>query len=132
MTYYLDASVVLGAVLDQDLATKRWFESVVGQADLFSSVLLQVEVARTLRRESRPLDLADQLLATIMPARVSPPIIGLAKAIEPHVKALDAIHLATLMHIDHAATMVTSDAQLMTAAKRLGIGCLDPSGPGGA
>ena len=58
MRYYVDTSVALHALLPGgDVRAIAWFESVDEADELFSSALIELEIARVLRRES--LDLTD-------------------------------------------------------------------------
>lgn len=58
-----------------------------------------------------------------------------AAAIEPHVRSLGAIHLATCALLGSDATLATHDAGMREAAHALGRGTTDPlsevSGPQG-
>ena len=49
-----------------------------------------------------------------------------AEAIVPHVKTLDAIHLASLLHTGLDATIVTHDANMRAVAEVLGYPTVDP------
>jgi predicted nucleic acid-binding protein len=44
----------------------------------------------------------------------------------PHLRSLDALHLATALRVD-AETLVAYDARLLEAARSLGLGVLSPS-----
>lgn len=49
-----------------------------------------------------------------------------AESIERHVKALDALHLATALLIGDQVTVATHDAQMRSAAEHLGLSVVDP------
>ena len=53
-------------------------------------------------------------------------VLAAAATIEPHVRSLDAIHLATCALIGTGACLVTHDAGMSAAALALGFAVLDP------
>ncbi|MCL2803122.1 MAG: type II toxin-antitoxin system VapC family toxin [Micrococcales bacterium] len=128
MRYYLDSSVALHAVLPKgDAQAVGWVRQAVETRDqVFSSVLLRLEMIRTLRREGLTLSLAEPLLARLSLTRLTDPIVKAAEMIERHVRALDALHLATLIQVDPTATLVSHDARMAGVAGHLGIPVFDP------
>jgi predicted nucleic acid-binding protein len=100
---YIDASVVLRIILEQDGPLREWNRLEVG----VSSRLLEVECYRTIERLWRQRELDDaelelkrtklaQLLRYIELLEIDRPVIALATRPFPtHVASLDAIHLAT-------------------------------------
>ncbi|MCL1897470.1 MAG: PIN domain-containing protein [Micrococcales bacterium] len=128
MRYYLDSSILLHALLPGgNKLARSWLDSVLADgAALFSSKLLRLETARALRREGLPTKVAEAVLVKVALVSLDDAVLKVAELIEPHVKSLDAIHLATLIQVDQAAALVTSDRTLSLAARQLGINCLNP------
>ena len=128
MRCYLDSSVALHSLLPGgDGRAVDWVRQAVESRDqVFSSVLLRLEMIRTLRREGLALPLAEPLLARLNLIRLTDPIVKAAEMIERHVRALDALHLATLIQVDPTATLVSHDARMASVASHLGIPVLDP------
>lgn len=126
--WFVDSSVALHPVIPGgDLRAGEWFRRMFGGEDpLLASVLMRVEVLRVIRREDLPTDTADWLLDRIHFVRVDDRILRYASNIEPHVRTLDALHLATAALSDASPTMVTHDAQMRHVANQLGIRTFDP------
>lgn len=128
MRYYVDTSVALHALLPGgDARAIAWFESVEGD-ELFSSTVIELEIARVLRRAS--LDLADgrAVLDRLNLVSLDGSTLRSAAAIEPHVKTLDSIHLAACQQLGTDVTLVTHDLAMTQAADTLGIPTHDPVG----
>lgn len=130
MRFYLDASVALHALLPWgDERARAWLESLDGQPDgVCSSTLLQLEIMRALRRERMDTNLARLVLARLDLVSIDDGLLRVAAAIEPHVKSLDAIHLATCSLLGNAVTMVTHDANMADVAAQMGFDVHDPLG----
>jgi predicted nucleic acid-binding protein len=129
MRYYVDTSVALHALLPGgDVRAIAWFESVDEADELFSSALIELEIARVLRRES--LDLTDgrAVLDRLNLISVDGFTLRAAAAIEPHVKTLDSIHLATCLQLGEGVTLITHDLTMAQAAETLGVPTHDPVG----
>ncbi len=128
MTFYLDASVALHAVLPWgDSRARAWLQSLDGQAgEVCSSTLLQLEMVRVLRREQLDTRYARLVLDRLSLISIDDGVLRFAAAIEPHVKSLDAIHLATCSLLGNAVTVVTHDANMAEAAVHLGFEVHDP------
>ncbi len=126
MRWYLDASVALHALLPGgNPAARKWLDTR-GEEQVFSSVLLNVELSRTLRRER--LDAARARLVTdrIYQVSIDDGILRFAAAIEPHVKTLDAIHLATCSLLGSGVTVASHDAMMLEVAGDMGLDAVDP------
>jgi predicted nucleic acid-binding protein len=126
MRWYLDASVALHALLPGgNPAARKWLDTR-GEQQVFSSVLLNVELSRTLRRER--LDAARARLVTdrIYQVSIDDGILRFAAAIEPHVKTLDAIHLATCSLLGSGVTVASHDAMMLEVAGDMGLDAVDP------
>lgn len=126
MTFYLDSSVALRAVLDvpERPRVRRWVDDRAGR--LVSSRLLRTEIVRVLRREKLPVALAGPLLSRVGLVSLSDEVASVAESIERHVKALDALHLATAIVIGEPVVVVTHDATMATVAGHLGLDVEDP------
>ena len=89
-----------------------------------SSRLLQVELRRLALRER--VSGADQTLNTVTLAPLDEAILGAAETIEPAgVATLDAIHLATALHID-ADELVAYERRLLDAAETRALRVASP------
>jgi len=129
MRWYLDSSVALHAVLPWgDPRARRWLDGQVetGESAVFASSLLHLEITRALRRERMDVTMVRPLTDRVNLVSIDDGVLRVAAAIEPHVKALDAIHLATCTMMGTAVTLVTHDAQMAAVAATLGIDSLDP------
>jgi len=128
MRYYLDASVALHAILgDGDTRARDWLDQARATgAEFYSSSLLELEIVRTLRRERIDPGFCRPLIERVNLVSIDDGIIRVAAALEPHVKSLDAIHLATCTILGFGVTLVTHDAAMRAAAASLGLTCTDP------
>ncbi len=123
---YLDSSVALRTILDvpERPLLHQWMLKL--KPALVSSRLLRTEVIRTLRRDRRALSEADQLLTRVGMLELTQETHTVAESIERHVKALDALHLATALLIGDQVTVATHDARMRSAAEHLGLSVVDP------
>ncbi|RPA06170.1 type II toxin-antitoxin system VapC family toxin [Gordonia sp. OPL2] len=123
---YIDSSVALRTILavPDRRRIQLWMQSP--GTTFVSSRLLRTEVIRVLRRESRPLADAAPLLDRVGMLEIGPETHTVAESIEPHVKTLDALHLATALLIGEPATVATHDAQMKDVAEHLGLRVTDP------
>lgn len=128
MRYYLDTSVALRAIhnVPEKTRIRVWINSLP-RGCLVSSRLLKTEMIRTLRRDARPLAEADPVLSRVWLTELTEAIVTVAEAIEPHVKTLDALHLATALTIGEPITVATHDRSMLQAAKILGLPTHDPA-----
>lgn len=128
MRWYLDASVALHAVLPWgDSRARPWLESMNRRRNaLYSSTLLQLEVIRALRREQVDVGLSRLVLDRVDLVSIDDGVLRVAGAIEPHIRSLDAIHLATCSMLGSGITIVTHDGSMSAAAMLLGLDTLDP------
>ncbi len=126
--FLVDASVALRVVLGRSPAAATWIDSVNGDPDqgLIASRLLKTEITRVLRREGLPVSMRDELLDYVQLIPISDAVLAQAEAIVPHIKSLDAIHLASLIHTGIDATVATHDATMAHVAQLLGYPVLDP------
>lgn len=132
--WYLDASVGLHAVLPWgDPRAREWLESMDDQRGaLYSSTVLQLEIVRALRRERLDIGFSRLVLDRVELVSIDDGVLRVAGSIEPHMKSLDAIHLATCSMLGSGVTVVTHDRGMAAAAVQLGFDTLDPlsSAPG--
>ena len=128
MRWYIDASVALHALLPGgDLRARRWLDAVTQAGDdVFSSMLLHLELARVLRREGLDVSMARPVLDRVNLVSIDDGVLRFAAAIEAHIKSLDAIHLATCALLGANISVVTHDAQMSAAAASLGLEAIDP------
>jgi predicted nucleic acid-binding protein len=131
MRWYLDSSLALHAVLPWgDARARIWLDTIHRQGgEVFSSTLLELELIRTLRRERLDLVRAQSVLKRITLVSIDDGILRFAAAIEPHVKSLDAIHLATCSLLGSGVTVVTHDGNMAAVAAQLGLDSIDPLSP---
>ncbi|PRY56660.1 PIN domain-containing protein [Knoellia remsis] len=123
---YLDSSVALRTILDvpQRPRLQAWVDALSGP--LVSSRLLRTEMVRVLRREGRPLDQADALLTRTGLLDITRETHTVAESIGPHVRTLDAMHLATALLVGEPVTVATHDTSMMSVARDLGLAVTDP------
>jgi len=93
---------------------------------MYSSTLLHLEISRALRRERMPLEVARPVLDRVNLITLDDGVLGVAAAIEPHIRSLDAIHLATCALLGFGTTVVTHDRQMGEVAEHLGMTTFDP------
>ncbi len=104
-----------------------WLDGALASGEqIYSSVLLRLELTRVLRREHLDLALADVILDRIELIGIDEGVLKSAAAIETHVKSLDAIHIATCMLLGPKVALVTRDAVMGEVARSLGLDTLDP------
>lgn len=110
-----------------DERARSWLDGVVASDEqIFSSILLRLELTRVLRREHLDVALADLVLDRVDAISINDAVLQAAAAIETHVKSLDAIHLASCMLLGSDATVVTHDLAMSQVAERLGFSATDP------
>jgi len=126
--YYLDSSVAVHGVMPGGVADAvEWIESTLGRGGaVYASTLLGLELARVLRRERLPVERARAVTDRVAQISIDDGVLAAAAAIEPHVKSLDAIHLATCALIGLDSYVVTHDAGLAQAARAMGFRTFDP------
>ncbi|MGB4779174.1 type II toxin-antitoxin system VapC family toxin [Microbacterium sp.] len=128
--WYLDSSVALRILLAHSEGAVTWYDERAEAGDAFvSSRLLHLETVRVLRRESVDTTLADDFVSELSLLSVDDRLIAEAAAIRPHVKSLDALHLASALRLGAGAvTIVTHDANMTRVADDLGFDVFDPVG----
>ena len=126
---YLDSSVALRTILDvpERVRLQSWMQTP--DVTFVSSRLLRNEVIRMLRRDGRPLHEGVPLLDRVGLLDITRETHTVAESIERHVKALDALHLATALLIGDPLTVATHDSAMKAAAVQLGLMVADPVVP---
>jgi predicted nucleic acid-binding protein len=127
---YFDASALLKLVV-VEAETDALMTAVDRWPDRVSASIVRVEVHRALRRLVQPksvLERADAMLEGLVLLRIDAPVLTRAATLRnPHLRALDAIHLAAALSLgDDPAAFVTYDARLASAAKSEGLTVLHP------
>lgn len=132
MRWYLDSSIALHAVLPWgDVRALAWAQKIDASEDLLvSSTLAHLEVVRALRREQLDVQMASPVIDRLHLISIDDGVLRVAAAIEPHVKSLDAIHLATCAMLGSGITLVTHDASMAAVARTLGLDTFDPLASG--
>lgn len=127
-THYLDSSVAVRILLGHSAEAARWFDDTTDDesSSIVSSRLLRTELTRVLRREGLPVARRDAVLDYVGLMPVHDGVLAEAEAIVPHVKTLDAIHLASVIRTGLALVIVTHDATMQAVAALLGYDVLDP------
>ncbi|HRP07364.1 MAG TPA: type II toxin-antitoxin system VapC family toxin [Gemmatimonadales bacterium] len=128
MRWYLDTSVALHAILPvRERRTRTWLDTIIGQGhQVLASTLLELELIRAFRREGLDPGRARPLLRRLDLVSIDDGVLRIAAAIEPHVRSLDAIHLATCSLLGSGLTVATHDLQMAGAARSLGFDTFDP------
>ena len=126
--WYLDSSVALRVLLAHSQSAVEWFDARAEAGDRFvSSRLLELEMIRVFRREGLDAQEVADFVAEFTLLRLDDALAVEACAIRPHIKTLDALHLASAGRIGAgAATIVTHDANMGKVAESLGFEVFDP------
>lgn len=128
MTLYLDTSAAAKLVVEEPESARlaAFLDALDAGEDIVSSALLETE----LRRFAARLDLAQSAVSDLLgrvglvePDRSLFYEAGLLPG--PHLRSLDALHLATAIRVD-ATALVAYDHRLLAAALSLGLSALSP------
>ncbi len=105
-----------------------WLDERAGAGDaVVSSRLLQLEMLRVYRREGLGVGEVGEVLEGLTLLAVDDALVAEAGAIRPHVKSLEALHLASAQRIGAGAVkVVTHDAVMAKVADMLGFDVFDP------
>jgi uncharacterized protein len=129
---YLDscALVKLVAPAPETAALERYLRNHSDEHHV-ASALVRTEVRRALLRTGasvRQRATAEKLLDAVIAISLTDDLLDEAGRLpEPGLRSLDAIHLATAMHLGSALTdFVTYDKRLLTAADRAGLATSAP------
>jgi uncharacterized protein len=126
---YLD-TCALTKLIQPEPETNALYDWLIGrQESRLASVLVEVELVRVVRRTA-PAALPAALLILggldIMP--LSHQVVARAQQlIDPGLRSLDAIHLATALEFGEISAFVTYDQRLLKAAGAHGLPTLAPA-----
>lgn len=125
--FYLDTSTAVLALFGHSEASS-WFDAVTADEDhrVVSSRLLRTELTRVLRREGREVSRRDEVLDHVEGILFTPKVLTIAESIVPHVKTLDAIHLASVIYTGLDFTIATHDETMKRVCAELGYPTYDP------
>jgi len=125
--YYVDSSVAHRALLGDPPHVAEWFDSIVEAGhSLVGSRILRLELTRVLRREGLPVAMRDDILDKVDLLALEESVLAAAEAIGPHIKSLDAIHVATAVVSGLNPVVVTHDARMKAVLADFGLDALDP------
>ncbi len=127
MPDYLDTSAFIKLVRSE--SESRALRAQLAGRELLSSVLLSIEGRRAARRYGAlAASRAHAALAAVTLLPIDTPIVDAAGKLEPaELRALDALHLATIISLgEHVERVYCYDRRLTHAARAMGI---DVSGP---
>lgn len=126
-TFYIDTSVAGRILLGQSPAAARWFDDASLDAGLLTSRLTKTELTRLARRESIDFTERDKILDVLAFVPLDHAVAQEAEAIVPHVRTLDAIHLASALRagID-GIVIVSHDSRMLEVATEIGFATFDP------
>ncbi|MFJ6214658.1 type II toxin-antitoxin system VapC family toxin [Streptomyces sp. NPDC092296] len=129
---YLDSCALLKLLVrEEETAALLTYLSAHGSEGHATSALSQAEVARALVRvgaDRELLDAAEDLLDRVLRIRVTDTVLRAAGRFPMrHLRTLDAIHLASAAHLEHALTaFITYDKRLGSAAVECGLPVVAP------
>lgn len=120
MRAYVDSSVVLSDILDEQPVLSKLTE----RADVATSHITSLEIARTLRRDLKDAELtfiSSQILASIDQLNLSSEVLEVAASLPVRfLRSLDSIHLASALLVE-ADVVLTNDRQMQRACEELGL-----------
>jgi uncharacterized protein len=122
--HYLDSSVAVRIILAHSTSAAQWFDSMTGRDDhrVVSSRILRTEITRVLRRENLRVADRDQILDYIDTIPLDHAVLQEAEAIIPHIRTLDAIHLASALRVGlDDLVIVTHDTTMKSVAATIGF-----------
>ena len=130
--HYLDSSVAVRIMLGHSVSAAQWFDSATGNDGdrVVSSRILRTEITRVLRRESLPVTDRDRILDYVDTIPLDHVVLQEAEAIVPHIRTLDAIHLASALRCGlEDLVIVTYDSTMKSVAAAIGFHTFDPVSP---
>ncbi|MDT0307357.1 type II toxin-antitoxin system VapC family toxin [Streptomyces sp. DSM 44917] len=132
---YLDSCALVKLLVPEaETPGLRAFLSARAGEGHVTSALARTEIARTLiraRAAPETAEAAEDLLDRVLRIRVTEELLRAADLFPmPHLRSLDAIHLATAEQLEDALTaFVTYDKRLAAAAEERGLPVLAPGAP---
>ena len=132
--YYVDASALVKTILDERGSSA--LSDYLAGVELVSSELVLTEVPRALRRaaarrsgvnlESRLRRAVEQIdMISLRPVEEAL-LIGAGMLAEPDLRSLDAIHVATALHVYPIDAFVTYDKRQAAVARLAGLRTVAP------
>ena len=132
--FYADASALVKLVREE--AESGALRAYLDGADLVSSVLVLTEVPRAVRRAvaqdpALPLDLLLERAGELADVLALRPLdrallTGAGALVEPALRALDAIHVASAVDLDPIEAFVTYDERQAAVARLAGLRTMAP------
>jgi uncharacterized protein len=134
--FYLDASALVKAIREKEEEEAVALKAYLQEAELVSSELVLTEVPRALRRtaaeySSFQLEPALERAAEALDRLSLRPVdeallIGAGMLAEPTLRSLDAIHVATALHVYPIDAFVTYDKRQASVARLAGLKAVAP------
>lgn len=125
---YLDTSAAVKLVLEEAESTALSELIAAEPGPLVTSRVGSVELRRVTRRGGASADRADALAASLAVIEVDATVERLAVGLDPELRSLDAIHLASALAAgDVLEGFVCYDVRLGEAAAREGLAVLAPA-----
>lgn len=132
---YADASALVKLVREE--AESAALRMYLKDADVVSSELVLTEIPRAVRRAAAlepdlPLDLLLERAGALIEALALRPLdrallSGAGALVEPALRALDAIHVASAADLDPVEAFVTYDERQAAAARLAGLRTMAPA-----
>jgi uncharacterized protein len=132
--FYADASALVKFVREEAESTA--LRTYLDGADLVSSELVLTEIPRAVRRAvaqnpELPLDLLLERAGELVDVLALRPLdrallAGAGALVEPALRALDAIHVASAVDLDPIEAFVTYDERQAAAARLAGLRTMAP------
>ncbi len=125
---YVDTSATAKLLLEESESAALGEFLRSAETPLVTSRVGIIELRRIGRRSGADANRADALAATLVVVELDEVIERAALSIDPTLRTLDAIHLATaLAAADSIAGFVCYDARLAAAAESLGLTIVTPA-----
>jgi predicted nucleic acid-binding protein len=131
---YADASALVKLVREE--VESGALHTYIEGADLVSSELIRTEIPRAVRRAAAhdpalPLELLLERAGEVIDAVALRPLdgsllTGAGALVEPALRALDAIHVASAVGLESIETFVTYDERQAAAARLAGLRTMTP------
>ena len=124
---YIDSSALVKAVLREPESDELLRHFRQTRPSLIASSLLKVETTRAIRQVEPIKGLAELNVALeeIVLVAVTETILRRAANLEPALRSLDAVHLATALDVG-AEAMIVYDRRLADAARGYGLTVMSP------
>jgi len=132
--FYADASALVKLVREEPESDP--LRTYLADADIVTSELSVTEIPRAVRRAAAhdpelPLDLlierTEELLEAIALRPLDRPLLAAAGAlVEPALRALDAVHVASAVDLESVDAFVTYDERQAAAARLAGLRTVAP------